>query len=114
MLTLSQLMVGRLLYITGPIQCLNIGLRIVIRYASSRHQFGPKKEPERCILDYTTHKRKLMPVLGTTLALEFARNALVAMLKGAFEDNEKREKYHAIVSGVKAFTCEYPKRRKMT
>jgi acyl-CoA oxidase len=82
MMTLSQLMVGRLLYVIAPIQIANVGLRVAIRYGSVRKQFGPKGGVETNILDYSSHKKKLMPAIATNLALEFTRNQLILMLKG--------------------------------
>jgi acyl-CoA oxidase len=126
-MTLSQLMVGRLLYITGPVHALNLGLRIAIRYAFARRQFGPKAQTETCIMNYASHKQFLMPTLATTIALEFTRNQLMVMLGGMLPENKKfsvsrnspyvfmvidalrenREHYHSIVSGIKALVCEY-------
>ena len=75
--TLSQLMVGRLLYITGPVHALNLGLRISIRYAFARRQFGSQQ-----VINYSSHKYALMPMLAFTLGLEFTRNQLMQMLGG--------------------------------
>jgi acyl-CoA oxidase len=128
--TLSQLMVGRLLYVAGPVLALQQGLKIAIRYGHSRRQFGPKSKPESCtfahagyknfprnrpfltlffavIMDYQTHKKTLMPMLASCLVFEQARNELLKMLKPAFNDEAKRVEFHAIVSGVKAVVCEY-------
>lgn len=51
-------------------------LTIAMRYSDTRRQFGPENAPEVPILDYRTHKQRLLPRLAKTYALNFAGHHL--------------------------------------
>ena len=105
--TLSQLMVGRLIYVLGPVMALNTGVRTVFRYGCARRQFGPPDGQEIAVIEYQSFQRKLMPILATTVALDITKNELVRLLCDAFQDDQKRNDFHAIISGIKALSTEY-------
>ena len=92
-------------------------LVIAVRYAVKRRQFGPGGEQELKLLDYPSHRRKLLPRLATTYALNFALDQLrldyvEAMTPGPGEgqgegDDEsamQRRKVEEDAAGLKAFS----------
>jgi len=75
---LSTLIGGRISIARSGLSAAKSGLTIAVRYGNRRRQFGPKDEPEVPLLDYRTHKRRLLPRLATTYALHFALDDLTA------------------------------------
>lgn len=73
---LSTLVGGRISVARAGLSAAKSGLTIAVRYGNRRRQFGPKDEPEVPLLDYRTHKRRLLPHLATTYALHFALDDL--------------------------------------
>jgi len=73
---LSTLIGGRISIARSGLSAAKSGLTIAVRYGNRRRQFGPKDEPEVPLLDYRTHKRRLLPRLATTYALHFALDDL--------------------------------------
>jgi acyl-CoA oxidase len=71
---ISALVGGRLVVAQGALHMSKVGLAIATRYALSRKQFGPPKEPEIVLLDYLGHQRRLFPLIAKTYALQFAMN----------------------------------------
>ncbi|EGG18107.1 acyl-CoA oxidase [Cavenderia fasciculata] len=106
-ITISELVFGRMLYVCGPIQYLGIALKASIRYAFSRRQFGEKGKTEELIMNYPTHYRILLPMLAQNTAFEFARNWVIDNIQESSKSEEKREEFHAIVSGIKAMVTEF-------
>ena len=102
-ITLSALSMGRLLYISGPTFALKAGLTTAIRYAHQRRQFGSKVE--NTIWSYPTHPDKIMPMVAFTHAF-FAGFSTLAT-EYANLDHNNMEDFHAVVSGIKAYSCEY-------
>jgi len=75
---LSTLIGGRISIARSGLSAAKSGLTIAVRYGNRRRQFGPKDEPEIPLLNYRTHKRRLLPRLATTYALHFALDDLTA------------------------------------
>ncbi|WP_103026360.1 acyl-CoA dehydrogenase [Salinibacter altiplanensis] len=100
---LSTLIGGRISVARAGLSAAKSGLTIAIRYGNRRRQFGPKDEPEVSLLDYRTHKRRLLPRLATTYALHFALDDLTARFarKGRGESLEAIE---AEANALKAYT----------
>jgi len=73
---LSTLVGGRISVARSGVSAAKSGLTIAVRYGNRRRQFGPKDEAEVPLLDYRTHKRRLLPRLATTYALHFALDDL--------------------------------------
>jgi acyl-CoA oxidase len=67
---LGTLIGGRVSVGAGAVSAARAALAIAIRYAEARHQFGP--ETERRLLDYPTHRRRLLPHLAETVVLRVA------------------------------------------
>jgi acyl-CoA oxidase len=78
------------------------GLTIAIRYAARRRQFGPPGEAEIKLLDYQAHQRRLMPLLATSYALDFALKHLVRRFL-ARRDDESRD-IQVMAAGLKAYS----------
>ncbi|KAF5840853.1 hypothetical protein DUNSADRAFT_15221 [Dunaliella salina] len=73
-----ELTAGRVLIAQGGVDGQKMGLTIAIRYACSRPQFGSKN-----IMEYLTHKNRLLPPLSSTYALQLAMRTLkVSQLVG--------------------------------
>jgi len=73
---LSTLVGGRISVARAGVSAAKSGLTIAIRYGTQRRQFGPKDEPEQPLMDYRTHRRRLLPPLATTYGLHFALDDL--------------------------------------
>ena len=66
---LSTLVGGRISVARAGVSATKSALTIAVRYGNRRRQFGPKNAPEMPLLDYRTHRRRLLPPLATTYAL---------------------------------------------
>ena len=75
---LSTLVGGRIAVGSGALSAAKSGLTIAVRYGARRRQFGPKDGPETLLLDYRTHRLRLLPRLATTYGLHFALHKLTA------------------------------------
>ena len=85
-----------------------LGLTIAIKYAEKRKQFGPGGSDEISILDYSTHQRRLMPLLARAYAFHFGqRYSMSRYVNSSEEDGQEVE---AVAAGMKAlctwFTTE--------
>ena len=67
----TPLHTGRALIAQGGVNGQMLGFCIAIRYACSRPQFGDK-----VIMEYLTHKNRLLPALASTYALQLAMRTL--------------------------------------
>ncbi len=88
------------------------GLAIAVRYAARRRQFraGPGADAESPLLDYPTHRRRLMPLLANTYALDFAHKHLVrrkvaadAPAPGESERAALSREVELLAAGLKAY-----------
>ena len=71
--TLGTLVAGRISVGHSGLSIAKCGLAIAVRYGARRRQFGPTEgQPETILLDYPAHQRRLMPLLATAYALDFA------------------------------------------
>lgn len=75
---LGTLVSGRVAVGSAALGATKVALTIAVRYGARRRQFGPPGEPERILLDYPAHQRRLLPRLATTYALNFALHDLQA------------------------------------
>ncbi|MDX1502124.1 MAG: acyl-CoA dehydrogenase [Thermoanaerobaculia bacterium] len=78
-------------------------LAIAVRYAVRRRQFGPGGRPERALLDYPSHQRRLLPRLATTYALHFALEHLVQRYADSAGSEDRRE-VETLAAGLKAYS----------
>ncbi|MDX1577758.1 MAG: acyl-CoA dehydrogenase, partial [Gemmatimonadota bacterium] len=98
--TLGTLVGGRIAVGSAAVASTKVALTIAVRYGARRRQFGPPGEPEMILLDYPAHRRKLMPGLATTYALNFALHDLQRRYVAREEDNRRLE---AAAAGIKAY-----------
>lgn len=99
---LSTLVGGRISVARAGVSATKSGLTIAVRYGNRRRQFGPKDEPEVRLLDYRTHKRRLLPRLATTYALHFALEDL-AQRFAAKGPEEALDRVEAEANALKAY-----------
>jgi len=99
---LSTLVGGRISVARAGLSAAKSGLTIAVRYGNQRRQFGPKDEPEVPLLDYRTHKRRLLPRLATTYALHFALHDLTRRYAAKGRD-ESLDTIEAEANALKAY-----------
>ncbi len=73
---LGTLIGGRISVGAGAVSAARTALAIAVRYAHARRQFGGAGE--RHLIDYPTHRRRLLPHLADTVLLRLAFGALRA------------------------------------
>jgi len=96
---LGTLVGGRVAIGSAAVSASKVALAIAIRYADGRRQFGPSGEPQRKILDYAVHQRRLLPRLARTYALYFALHDLQRRYADPDED---RRPIETSAAGLKA------------
>jgi acyl-CoA oxidase len=62
---------GRFLVGSGSLVHSKLALSICIPYAWQRKQFGPSKNPEVPLMEYTSHQIKIIPLLARSISLDF-------------------------------------------
>ena len=105
---LGTLVGGRVGVPYAGLSAAKLGLSIAIKYAANRTQFGPHGGDEISILDYTTHQRRLMPLLAKAYAFHFGqRYSLGRYVNKTEKDGQEVE---AVAAGMKSlctwFTTE--------
>ena len=99
---LSTLVGGRISVARAAVSAAKSGLTIAVRYGNRRRQFGPKDAPEVPLLDYRTHKRRLLPRLATTYALHFALDDLTTRFAATGPD-APLDRVEAEANALKAY-----------
>ena len=105
---LGTLVGGRVGVPYAGLSAAKLGLAIAIKYADKRTQFGPNGGDEISILDYTTHQRRLMPLLAKAYAFHHGqRYSLGRYVNKTEKDGQEVE---AVAAGMKSlctwFTTE--------
>lgn len=98
---LGTLVGGRVFVPQAGISAAKTGLTIAIRHALNRRQFGPENEPETLLLDYPSHQRRLMPLLATTYAADFALKYLGDRFTNKTEEDTRE--IETMAAAMKAF-----------
>jgi acyl-CoA oxidase len=105
---LAALTMGRVTVVCASCNVLSLGLTIAIRFAERRKQFGPPGDPEQSILDYTSHQRRLMPMLANCYALRFMAQFLLDRYSSIDSNDEGQvSDLHSLSAGVKALSSWY-------
>ncbi|XP_024375799.1 acyl-coenzyme A oxidase 2, peroxisomal [Physcomitrium patens] len=107
--TLGELVGGRVGLAYGSVGVLKAACTIAIRYSLIRQQFGPPNKEEISILDYQSQQQKLMPMLSSAYAFNFATEYLVeryAEMKRTHDDDIVAD-VHALSAGLKAYITSY-------
>lgn len=72
-LSLGGLSTGRIVLMNNMHQKMEYSLKVALRFAVMRKQFGSPGKPESALIDYALHQYRLFPYLGTMFSL---RNVL--------------------------------------
>eukprot|EP01052_Picozoa_sp_SAG31_P045680 SAG31_NODE_8440_length_1452_cov_1.025868_1_plen_439_part_10 len=116
--TMGALTGGRVGLTVASTAVMQLATTIAIRYATRRRQFGPvpangasmsgTRPVEVMIMEHPPHQRKLIPILATCFAHQFAADHLVeryAAMKALPEESDEaalgRAEVHALSSGLK-------------
>lgn len=103
---LGELVTGRLGLVTSSIQVRKVAITIAIRYAAARLQFGAKDKPEQPILDYRVHQVRLIPILASCYACEFAKRVIMQKFHALHHQQKPSDddlmEVHALTAGFKA------------
>ncbi len=74
---LGTLVGGRICVGSAAVSAARTSLAIAVRYATMRRQFGgAPSEPERALLEYPSHQRRLLPFLAQSVVLRVAFEAV--------------------------------------
>ncbi|MDX1394969.1 MAG: acyl-CoA dehydrogenase, partial [Gemmatimonadota bacterium] len=96
---LGTLVGGRVAVGSAAVSVAKTALATAIRYGARRRQFGTPGAPERILLDYPQHQRRLLPRLARTYALHFAMHDLQRRYA---DEGEDRRRLEADAAGLKA------------
>ncbi|HEX7052103.1 MAG TPA: acyl-CoA dehydrogenase [Longimicrobiales bacterium] len=102
---LGTLVIGRISIAAAACSAGKVALTIATRYAARRRQFGPAGGGEVPILDYLTMRRRLIPRIATTYALDFALYDLTRTF-AARVGGDLRE-VEVLAAGLKAFSSRH-------
>ncbi len=102
---LGTLVGGRVSVPRFALSAAKTGLAIAVRYADRRRQFGAPGAPERLLLDYPAHQRRLLPALATTYACHAALQDLGARYV-ALGDGPPRE-VESLAAALKAYATAH-------
>lgn len=107
---LSTLVQGRVSLDGASAVASKMGLAIAIRYAEQRRQFasGGGEDVETLLMDYGTHRRRLLPLLARTYAVQLLHNELLERFHGVFsgehDTDEDREDLETLAAAAKALS----------
>jgi len=105
---LGTLVGGRVGVPYAGLSAARLGLTIAIKYAEERKQFGPNGGEEISILDYSTHQRRLMPLLAKAYAFHHGQRYSTSRYVNKTEKDG--QEVEAVAAGMKSlctwFTTE--------
>lgn len=104
---LGTLVQGRVSLDGSAVVASRAGLAIALTYANERRQFSPVAgQPERVLLDYTRHRRRLFPYVARSLAAGFAHDELLGayddVFSGRTDDDDARQDLETLAAAMKA------------
>jgi acyl-CoA oxidase len=102
---LGELITGRTSLCVNTMNTRRIAATVATRYAHQRLQFGPDETKEIPIIDYPSHCVRLMPIIASCYAHEFALQEMMrryARLYIATNNKQFVGMVHALVAGMKA------------
>lgn len=109
---LGSLVQGRVSLDGAAVNASKIGLAIATRYGAERRQFtAASPTDEVVLLDYGTHRRRLLPRIAETYASHFAHDRLLDLFHSVFsgeEDTpEQREDLETTAAALKATSTRF-------
>ncbi|MCB7135164.1 acyl-CoA dehydrogenase family protein [Cellulosimicrobium marinum] len=109
---LGSLVQGRVSLDGAAVTAAKLGLAIAVRYANERRQFtGASSTDEVVLLDYGTHKRRLIVPIAEAYAAHFAHDRLLDLFHSVFsgeEDTpEQREDLETTAAALKATSTRF-------
>ncbi|BDZ41569.1 acyl-CoA dehydrogenase [Paraoerskovia sediminicola] len=109
---LGSLVQGRVSLDGAASNAAKIGLQIAVTYGNQRRQFtGASATDEVVILDYGTHRRRLIPAIAEAYATHFAHDRLLDLFHTVFsgeEDTpETREDLETTAAALKASSTRF-------
>ena len=106
---LGTLVGGRIAVASAGLSAAKSGLTIAVRYGAKRRQFGPKDRAEMPVLDYLSHQRRLLPLVATCYALNFALHDL-AQRYGETPEGADVRQIEAEAAALKAMSTAHATR----
>jgi len=109
---LGALVQGRVSLDGSAIVAAKVGLAIATRYATERRQFaGPNAHDEVVLMDYATHRRRLLPLIAETYAASFAHDDLLDLFDEVFSGRgdtpENREDLETMAAALKGTSTDF-------
>lgn len=98
---LGTLVGGRIAVAAAGMSVAKAALIIATRYATRRRQFGPSGAQEQVIMDYLSHKRRILPRIAKSYAISAAHHELVQEYLG--RDPDDTRELEAFAAGMKAY-----------
>ncbi|NHU84948.1 acyl-CoA dehydrogenase [Kocuria sp. JC486] len=104
---LGTLVQGRVSLDGSSVVATRAGLAIALTYANERRQFSPVQgQPERTLLDYHRHRRRLFPYVARVLAAGFAHEELLEayddVFSGRTDTDDARQDLETLAAAMKA------------
>lgn len=104
--TIGQLVGGRIIVGQGAVHATKVGLAIAVKYANSRTQFGAPGRPESTLMEFRTHRLRLLPLVARTYALQFCMNKMKTMYQAlstltGSEREDLHKELHVLAAGLK-------------
>ena len=100
---LGTLVGGRVCVPRAGLSATKSALKIAIKYAHKRKQFGPEDGEEIPIIEYPNHQKRLMPLLAKTYVLDFALQALTKKFANHDKESDMRD-IESLAAGLKAYS----------
>ena len=104
---LGALVGGRIAVSGAATSAAKVGLTIALRYARARTQFAGDDGREKPLLDYLSHKRRLLPRLAAAYAYTFAQEDLIGRVAADAASpraGEDRRDIETLAAGLKALS----------
>lgn len=103
---LSTLVAGRISVALASVSAAKVAMTIAVRYAMRRRQFGPDDQsPETLLLDYPTHRERLLPKLAGIYAYHYALQELALRYAGRHEEQD--QEIETLAAGLKAMASSH-------
>jgi acyl-CoA oxidase len=98
---LGTLVGGRVSVAGAALSAAKVGLAIAIGYGARRTQFPDAQGRDKTLLEYLTHRRRLLPRLAAVFAFNFAQHELVRRFAALGREEGTRE-VELLAAGLKA------------